>query len=259
MQPIPDQDAETIEYEIERDVLTHLMFGLVKDDVEVVFNDSIVGLQEQADCVGVEFLSGAARTFSLIFGCDGIHSNVRSRWFGDETAFSHFLQAAGRSIILCAYHGKTDIITLLSSDRRIRYDHRDREQKLAILSNHFLGSGWRVPELLGEIHQADNLYFDELAQIKMPAWTKGRAALVGDAAYCASPAAGMGGSLAIDGAAALGDAFSGSGGDHVSAFRNHDKNFRPFVEQVQTSAADFCKGVAAGASARDIQWPAIGR
>jgi 2-polyprenyl-6-methoxyphenol hydroxylase-like FAD-dependent oxidoreductase len=142
-------------------------------------------LQEQADCVGVEFLNGAARTFSLIFGCDGIHSNVRSRWFGDETAFSHFLQtygsvtivprllirqdsvamyqAAGRSIILCAYHGKTDIITLLSSDRRLEYDHRDREQKLTILSNHLSGSGWRVPELLGEIHQADNLYFDELA------------------------------------------------------------------------------------------------
>jgi 2-polyprenyl-6-methoxyphenol hydroxylase-like FAD-dependent oxidoreductase len=87
----------------------------------------------------------------------------------------------------------------------------------------------------------------------MPAWTKGRVALVGDAAYCASPAAGMGGSLAIDGAAALGDAFSDSGGDHVSAFRNYEKNFRPFVEQVQASAADFCKGVAVGALARETR------
>ncbi len=46
-----------------------------------------------------------------------------------------------------------------------------------------------------------------VCQIKMPSWTKGRVALVGDAAYCTSPAAGMGGSLAIDGAAALADAF----------------------------------------------------
>ncbi|SEN96557.1 hypothetical protein [Paenibacillus sp. OV219] len=50
-------------------------------------------------------------------------------------------------------------------------------------------------------------YFDKLCQMKMPSWTKGRVALVGDAGYCASTAAGMGGSLAIDGAAALADAF----------------------------------------------------
>ncbi|MFF2019929.1 FAD-dependent oxidoreductase [Paenibacillus sp. NPDC058177] len=47
----------------------------------------------------------------------------------------------------------------------------------------------------------------------MPSWTKGRVALVGDAGYCASPAAGMGGPLAIDGAAALADAFQKNHGN----------------------------------------------
>jgi hypothetical protein len=45
-----------------------------------------------------------------------------------------------------------------------------------------------------------------LCQVRMQKWTKGRLALIGDAGYCPSPAAGMGGSVAILGAAALADA-----------------------------------------------------
>ncbi len=59
------------------------------------------------------------------------------------------------------------------------------------------------------------------------------------AAYCASPAAGRGGSLAIDGAAALADAFQKCKGNFESAFLEYDKNFRPFVEQVQAEVVDF--------------------
>jgi 2-polyprenyl-6-methoxyphenol hydroxylase-like FAD-dependent oxidoreductase len=70
----------------------------------------------------------------------------------------------------------------------------------------------------------------------MPSWTKGRVALVGDAGYCASPAAGMGGSLAIDGAAALADAFQRHNGNFELAFRDYDRDFRPFIEQVQAEA-----------------------
>ena len=70
----------------------------------------------------------------------------------------------------------------------------------------------------------------------MPSWTKGRVALVGDAGYCASPAAGMGGSLAIIGATALADAFEKHNGDHELAFDEYNKGLRPFIEQVQADA-----------------------
>ncbi|CAN7441621.1 FAD-dependent monooxygenase [Paenibacillus sp. LjRoot56] len=82
-------------------------------------------------------------------------------------------------------------------------------------------------------------YFDKLCQMKMPTWSKGRVALVGDAGYCASPAAGMGGSLAIDGAAALADAFQKCHGNFELAFQECNKSFRPFIEDVQASAAKF--------------------
>jgi len=60
--------------------------------------------------------------------------------------------------------------------------------------------------------------------------------LVGDAGYCPSPAAGLGGSLAIDGAAALADAMRERACDFELAFRDYDQKFRPFVDEIQAEA-----------------------
>jgi 2-polyprenyl-6-methoxyphenol hydroxylase-like FAD-dependent oxidoreductase len=75
--------------------------------------------------------------------------------------------------------------------------------------------------------------------MKMPSWTKGRVALVGDAGYCVSAAAGRGGSVAIDGAAALADAFQKCNGNFELAFQEYNKSFRPFIEEVQMDVINF--------------------
>ncbi len=62
---------------------------------------------------------------------------------------------------------------------------------------------------------------------------------MGDAGYCASPAAGMGGSLAIVGATALADAFTKHPGDLEAAFQEYDESLRPFVENVRARAVNF--------------------
>jgi 2-polyprenyl-6-methoxyphenol hydroxylase-like FAD-dependent oxidoreductase len=269
----PEQDTdqstgESVEYEIERDVLTGLLFDLVSDDIEIIFEESIVRLEEAPDGVGVEFRRGNRRTFDLVFGCDGLHSNVRKLWFGEEAAYAHFLdtygsvtivprllvgagtmavyQAPGRMVILTAHHGKTDIITLFTSNDRIDYDRRNKAQQMELVADRLAGEGWRIPELIDEIERADYFYFSDLSQIRMPDWTKARVGLVGDAAFCASPAAGMGGSLAINGAAALGDAFAACDGDHVTAFATYNEAFRSSVEAVQADAVAFCMSIEAG-------------
>lgn len=255
-----DQPADE-EYEIERDVLLNLMFDAVKNDVEFVFGDSIASLKEHKDGIDVSFRKMAPRSFNLVFGCDGIHSTTRMHWFGAEREFSHFLEAygsvsivdkllirentsqvynePGKAVILSAYNNKTDIILIFFSENEIPYDYREEERKRSIIIEQFSRVGWRTQEILQEVTRSDNFYFDALSQIKMPSWTKGRVALVGDAAYCASPAAGMGGSLAIDGAAALADAFQKCGGDHELAFKEYNESFRPFIEQAQADAVSF--------------------
>jgi 2-polyprenyl-6-methoxyphenol hydroxylase-like FAD-dependent oxidoreductase len=249
------------EFEIERDVLLRILFDAVRDDVELMFGDSITSLTSGDSGVSVSFQGGSSRSFDLVFGCDGIHSAVRRLWFGPEERFSYFLGAygsttildslliqenttqiynePGKAVMLNAYNGKTDVVLIFAADQEISYDFRNDAQKRQIVIDHFSGAGWRTPQLLREVAQSDAFYFDKLCQIRMPSWTRGPVALVGDAGYCASPAAGMGGSLAIDGAGALAAAFATCGDDVEAAFAEYNRSFRPFVEEVQANAVSF--------------------
>ena len=246
------------EFEIERDVLLNILLEAVGDRCEIVFGDSIAGLVETIDGVDVTFRKGGRRSFDLVLGCDGMHSGVRRLWFGEEAQYTHFLQqyfsiaivdqllierdtaqmfnVPGKAVMLNAYKNRTDIILGFACEREIAYDRRDEAQQRRIMTEQFAGLGWRTAEVLRAMAGSDNFYFDKLCQVRMPSWSRGRVALVGDAAFCASPAAGMGGSLAIDGAAALGEAMRAVGGDHAQAFRLYDERFRPFVDEVQAEA-----------------------
>jgi 2-polyprenyl-6-methoxyphenol hydroxylase-like FAD-dependent oxidoreductase len=249
------------EFEVERDVLLDMLFNAVRDRVEVIFDDSVTALSETKDGVEARFARGSRRTFDLVFGCDGTHSAVRRLWFGDEQQYMHFLgqyfsitivdkllierdtaqmyNEPGKAVMLNAYKNKTDIVLAFASDTEIPYDYRDQEQQRRIIAEQFAGRGWRTAELLKEVRGSNSFYFDKLCQIRMPAWTKGRVALVGDAGYCASPAAGMGGSLAIDGATALADSLRDRDGEFELAFRDYNERFRPFLEEVQEAAVRF--------------------
>ena len=249
------------EYEIERDALLELLFNEVKEHAAFVFANSIATLEETAEQVEVTFVSGRKQTFSLVFGCDGTHSTVRRLCFGEEASFVVFLKnyfsltivpkllleennsemfsVPGRTVMLNTYNGKTDIAFCFSSADEISYDRRKQDEQKRMIRNSFAGGNWRTAELLNEMSHSDNFYFDKLCQVHMSSWTKGRVALVGDAGYCPSPAAGMGGSVAILGAAALGEAFEKHPDDLAAAFQQYNESFRPTIEAIQAQAVEF--------------------
>ena len=248
------------EYEIERNDLLDMLFNDVNDDVEFLFAESIAGLEESEDEVAVTFTSGRKRSFSLVLGCDGTHSAVRRMCFGEESSFLVFLQnyfsltivdkllieedtsqmfsVPGRTVMLNAYNGKTDIAFCFSSEKQIAFDRRKPDEQKRMIAEHFAGQNWRTRELLDEMNRCDDFYFDQLCQIRMGSWSKGRVALVGDAAYCPSPAAGMGGSVAILGAAALADALQKYPDNLRKAFQEYDEGLRPIVEAIQSQAVE---------------------
>ena len=57
----------------------------------------------------------------------------------------------------------------------------DQERKL-VLTNVFADVGWECPQILAALAGVGSIYFDRASQIRLDHWTKGRAALVGDAA-----------------------------------------------------------------------------
>ncbi|MHA4896357.1 FAD-dependent monooxygenase [Pedobacter sp. PWIIR3] len=256
----PGEDLPDDEFEIERDTLLNLLFDSIKSNVDFMFGNTVTGLKEMAGAIEVTFKNGVQLNYDLVFGCDGIHSAIRKLWFGHESDYSHYLgqyffitivdkllinqntlQLYGvpnKGVMLNAYKNKTDIVLTFRSEEEISYDYRDKAQQLQIILEQFAGQSWRIPELLGEVQRSTNFYFDKFCQIKMPSWTKARVALVGDAGYCASPGAGMGGSLAIIGATALTDALEKHNGDFELAFRDYNNELRPFIDEVQSQAVN---------------------
>lgn len=256
----PNEELSDDEFEIERDVLLQMLFDLVKGDVNIIFNNSIAALHEEKDFVQVSFKDGSSNRYDLVFGCDGLHSFVRKICFGSEDQYVNFLgqyfsigiidkylipdaslqlyAEPNKGVMLNAYNNKTDIVFTFRPEKEIIYDFRDQKLHKQIVSAQFEGMGWRAAELQKELLNSHSFYFDKFCQVKMPSWTKGRVALVGDAGYCASPAAGMGGSLAIIGATAVTDALRNCEGNHELAFVEYDKQLRPFIDQVQADAVE---------------------
>jgi len=250
---LPDEEIE-----IERNQFITIVLDCLKKEVEFIFGNSVSDLEETTDHIKVSFKEGPSRSFDLVIGCDGTHSGIRKIAFGPETAYTHFLQAyfsittinkllvpentmqmynvPDKAITLNAYRGKTDIIFGFVSENEFFYDYRDIDQQKQIIQEQFSGQSWRAAALLEDTLNSDNFYFDKFCQIKMPSWTKGRIVLVGDAAYCASPAAGMGASLSLKGAATLAATLLKHNGNFAQAFLDYNQKLRPFIEEVQSTA-----------------------
>lgn len=246
------------EIEMERDKFINMMLGRLTGKVNFKFSDRITAFNENEKEVVVTFEKGAPENFDLVLGCDGIHSTVRRLRFGPESEYAHFLQQyfsitivnkllikegtmqmynlPGKSYMLNAYNNKTDIVFCFFSENEIAYDYRNLAQQRDIIEKQFVGGGWRTPEMLEEMNNSGNFYFDKFCQIKMPSWSKGRVALVGDAAFCASPASGMGASLAMLGATVLADALQQHGDNFELAFRDYYNNYHPYIKEVQERA-----------------------
>lgn len=73
-------------------------------------------------------------------------------------------------------------------------------------------TGWEVPEILARMPEARTS--DRASQIRMPSWSRGRMALIGDAAACPSLLAGQGSALAMVEAYVLAAELNRSPGHH---------------------------------------------
>jgi 2-polyprenyl-6-methoxyphenol hydroxylase-like FAD-dependent oxidoreductase len=244
------------EVEVSRDDLARVLFEHATDDTEYLFNDSICGLTETEEAVLVRFASGTERTFDLVIGADGLHSNVRELGFGPERDFLTHLGfylarwqvrnefGVGNEVV--AYNEPGRMISV-AGDRRdstkadacgifaaeaIAYDHRDTAAQKVIHADAYAGTGWRATILIDALGDTDELYFDSISRVDMTRWSNGRVALIGDAAHAAT-LGGMGVGAAVVDAYVLAGELAEAGGDHRIAFPRYEQLLRTFVSACQ--------------------------
>ncbi|MFF9685012.1 FAD-dependent monooxygenase [Streptomyces sp. NPDC014623] len=245
--------AEGRDLEVRRGDLADFLHARVRDDVEFLFDDSIETLDQSAREADVTFHSGRRRTFDLVVGADGMHSHTREALFGPEEQFHRYLGycfavftmpntfGLTRELVLWNTPGKAAALYAVGDGDELHaflnfhrpeppFDgprHPDAQRDLVATA--FAGAGWEVPGMVDAMRDADDLFIDTAGQIRMPHWSKGRVALVGDAAYAPSFLTGQGSSLALVGAYMLAGALA-THRDHTAAFAAYERDVRAFVD-----------------------------
>lgn len=247
-------DGPTAEMEILRGDLARLLYDAARHDARFRFGDHIVRVDEIDQAISVTFASGATGDFDALIIAEGVGSGTRElvfpgenepRWMDltiayftiprtpDDDRMWRWYNAPGkRSVSLRPdRHGTARAMLSIFKEADGAQDWNTKRQK-AFLRDCFADAGWETPRILEAMDHTEHFYFDALRQVKMPRWSSGRAVLTGDAAWCATPLAGIGATLAVTGAYVLAGELARA--DAVAeAFAAYETQMRPMVEYGQ--------------------------
>ncbi|MGN6765622.1 MAG: FAD-binding domain [Rhizobiaceae bacterium] len=247
---------------LQRSDLAATIYSTVEGKVETIFDDGIAAIEDRADHVHVGFDRASPRDFDLVIGADGLHSRVRSLAFGPEKEAERFLGYCVAAFEVTGYRPREELtyvshalpgrqVTRFSKrdDRTLfMFCYREKEPvpipdddagRREILRREFADMKWEVPAILAAMENAENIYLDRVSQIEIPRWTKGRVALIGDAAACVSLLAGEGCGLAMTEAYVLAGEIARAGDHPAAAFSRYEERMRPFLIAKQASARKF--------------------
>ena len=243
--------------------LALLIFQSLGNDVETLFGTSIAAIDDSRGRVRLAFTDGAERTFDLLIGADGLHSNVRRLVFGSAYRFEHHIGyyvaaftargyrprdelayvsygAPGRQISRFALsHDRTMFLFVFAAERLQGSEPDGLAQRKKTLCDVFAHTEWEWPRIRLLLEASKEVYFDRVSQVQMGTWSRGRVALVGDAAACISLTGGEGTGLAMTEAYVMAGELARHDGNHAIAFAGYERRLRPFVQRKQRAARGF--------------------
>ena len=263
----------TTDYEIMRGDLCRMLYGVTKDKVKYVFGTHIASLEPRDDAVTVALSDGSVDRFDLVVGADGQGSRTRKMILGSHDPDPFHYLGLYISYFTIPRREEDEYVSTLYNVPRKRFVFTRRhdedtmqaylgicgteaelkelgegdvaEQKKAYAEK-FADAAWKTPRIIRDMQDSEvamDFFSQKVGQVKLDAWSRGRVVLLGDAAYCPSPATGMGTTSGLVGAYVLAGAISKHCSDRdsvesskdalLAALQEYDTEFRPFIEQVQ--------------------------
>ncbi|KAL6411010.1 Aromatic-ring hydroxylase-like [Ilyonectria robusta] len=266
----------TTDFEIMRGDLCRILYSVTEDRVKYIFGVYLDGFEqdEDSDSVRVKFSDGKEDQFDLLIGADGQGSRTRRMMLGPngpdpfhslgisiayftipreegDDYMSTLYNIPGKRFVFTRRHAPDTIQAYLGyanvSDELEKVRKRDIKEQKRVWAKLFDDGAWKTPRIIREMQNettAKDFYSQEVGQVKLDSWSRGRVVLVGDAAYCPSPATGMGTTSGLVGAYVLAGEIAkhcGPSGSSNSlenplstALKAYDDRFRPFMDQVHT-------------------------
>lgn len=247
-------DGPTAELEILRGDLARLIHAIARGIARFEVGRQIDAIDTSEAEAHVRFKDGDEDTFDLVIVAEGVGSATRElafpkendpRWMDltiayftiprqddDDRLWRWYHATGGRSISLRPDNkGTARAMLSVQGPPEGKQDWNEAEQK-RWLREQFQDAGWQAERVLAGMESTEDFYFDVQRQVRMPRWHRGRIVLTGDAAWCATPLAGIGATLALTGAYVLAGEI-GRSESLARALDNYEDAMRPMVEKGQ--------------------------
>ena len=257
-----------LDYDKLRRAVGGRLFSLMRPDIEealrarlppsvdVRYGNGFDGMQADGERVIARLDDGTHLEADVLVGADGIHSRVRSAVFGEGDPLVHL------GYHTCAYtfvdhelHERwADSFDMTDTIDRSVGMYGPRGDRVAMFGVHrvddpalpadpradllqrYAGLGADVETILARCPPVEDVYYDQVAQVVLPEWSRGRVVLVGDACGAVSLLAGQGASLAIAGGAELARHLLAHDARGLrTALSDYELAMRPVVEEKQAA------------------------
>lgn len=258
------QDGPTAEIEILRGTFAGILVDALPDTIDRRYGDFVVGAEQDGTGVNVRYDSGAPERFDLVVVAEGRSSRTRRILFADETEYrDHGVSIAygtldrigsdtdhwdwytaprGRVASIRPDNEGTIRASVSFESEPMGFEQLPVDVQLRILRERFRGAGWQTERILdGFSERSDEFYTQRMEQVVVSRWSKGRIALLGDAAWGSGPT-GMGTTLSLVGAHILAGELARTiepavGADHgysiADAFARYEEMLRGYADSAQ--------------------------